>query len=151
MRERLRTVFMGSLDGALQQAIVPVSKHHQLPDGELDSVTGTTLQAIDDETVWLPSMYEVFGEPADGDAFQSYNPTEAEATADYEPFQYQAYQGNEGSVVNVKAAKSFGVPRYWWLRSAYFASSRFCTVNASATRANGDALGTGGVAPAFCL
>ena len=150
LRERLRTTFMASLDPSLQSIIAPVSKHHQLRKEEVDPVTGTKLQSSDGETIWLPSMYEVFGEPADTE-FQTYNPTEAAATADYEPFQYQAYQGNGGSTVNPKAAKSLNVPRYWWLRSAYYDSARFCTVNASAIRASSDALGAGGVAPCFAI
>ncbi len=144
MWNRLRTTFMSSLDNGLQSIIVPVDKYQQLVDGTtadyLDKATG--------ETIWLPSMYEVYGT-----SFDNYNESEAlDGIAGYVRFQYQAYQGNNGATTNDKAIKKYNASlTNWWLRSAYRSyKSSFCYVG-YIERDYGGASYTRGVTPAFCL
>ena len=154
LRSLLRSTFLGSLDDSVQLAIVPVVKYQQLLRRETDASTKSTLQRTASETIWLPSMYEVFGKPANTADFSGFTPSESLTTvADYAPFQYQAYQGNNGSVANARAIKDLnGGAARWWLRSAYWgAVNYFCDVSPQGSRDANSANVLYGVIPAFCL
>lgn len=145
MRTTLRSVFWSYLPSEMQAAIVGVDKYQQLPSG----ATASYLQKARGETIWLPSMYEIFGT-----AFVSYNEAEAlTGVSGYTPFQYQAYQGNGGSTTNVKAVKTYdGLPKPWWLRSTIqYDTIRFCLVYSNGYRNEYSASNTFGVAPCFAL
>ena len=149
MKAILTFTFWNDLPSAVQDDIVPVDKLHQLNSTQTDSATGTALQKTTGETVWLPSMYEVFGMAFSGD-------NESEGLigmTGYAPFQYIAYQGNAGSITNTRAIRSFnGAASNWWLRSARQGdTSRVCLVNLSGNRTSDHAVRTYGATPAFCL
>ena len=141
----MRSTFWSSLPVEVQQAIVPVDKYQQLPGG----TTAAQLEKTTGETVWLPSMYEVYGA-----TFADYNESEGLMTvAGYAPFQYRAYQGNNGSDANAKAVKTYnGAGSFWWTRSAgRYANGVFCLVYSNGGRASYGASGVFGVAPCFAL
>ena len=101
-----------------------------------------------DETIWLPSLYEVFGT-----TFTYYNDSEGIPVDGYIPFQYQAYAGNGGSEANAKAVKTYnGSASRWWLRSALRDNAeQFCIAYSDGYRGGNPASDTRGVAPCFCL
>ena len=85
----LRTALWGSLGEGIRGAIVPVNKFQQLCN--VKGFSAADLQATQGETIWLPSMYEVFGLTA-----ERYNESEGLRTVQgYEPFQYQAFSAYE--------------------------------------------------------
>lgn len=149
-RELLRTTFYGYLDPALRLAIEPVDKFQQMPGGP----TAESLQKTAGETIWLLSMYEVFGT-----SFEGYN--ESESLTDvtgYAPFQYMAFVGNNGGTRNAKAYKRYysdsatSTAERWWLRSAYREdTTNFCWVSSAGARYLAGANTARGVVPAFCL
>lgn len=151
MRKKLRGTFMGYLDSSVQKAIVPVDKYHQLAGG----TTASYLQKTTGETIWLPSIYELYGA-----AYAGYNSAEGVTNKPgYARFQYQAYQGNGGSATNAKAVKTYnGTAQIWWTRSAGADGSPwFCRVTAEGAKHSGSggdgvaANGTFGAVPCFCL
>ena len=150
MWDSLHSTFWECLSAEMQAAIAPVDKFHQLNNQDTDPVTGTTLQWTKGETVWLPSMHEVYGV-----SIADINDSEALSTVPgYEPFQYMAYQGNAGSRTNTRAIKAYnGSKIWWWLRSANpIKNYRFTFVDGGGF---GDvfhsAARTGGVVPCFSL
>ena len=144
MREFLRTGFMSSLDLVLQAAIVPVDKYQQLRKTETDPETKASLQKTTSETVWLPSLSEVYGMCED-----PYNASEMLVFPGYESFQYQAY-GNGGSQERIKYYH--GQPLTWWLRSVSSSiAGSFCDIGPSGERRDNTAWGYYGIAPCFCL
>ncbi|MCI8341032.1 MAG: hypothetical protein HFJ73_05535 [Eggerthellaceae bacterium] len=146
LREHLRTTFMGSLDSSLQSLIVPVKKNQQLHG----SASSASLQSTSDETIWVPSMYEIFGA-----AFLNYNQAETISRNGYVPFQYEAYAGNNGSNVNSKAVRAFnGVACKWWPRSAHqYYDYLFCYINTNGSHNNTyeDTTSAFGAVPCFAL
>ena len=144
MRSTLRSAFWGYLPAEVQVAIIPVAKYQQLPNG----TTAAYLQKTTNETVWLPSVHEVFGA-----SFAGYNESEALKSNGHVPFQYMAYVGNAGSTTNTCAIKTYnGGVCFWWFRSAYRSTATlFCGVNSPGERTNYEATRPYGVAPAFCL
>ena len=146
LRGTLRSTFWGYLPAEVQDAIAPVNKYQQLYGGTTDAY----LQKTTGETVWLPSMYEVFGA-----SFSDFNDSETLSANDYTPFQYMAYHGNVGSSASAKAVKVFdGFAGNWWLRSAFQRDvGRFCytSVHGNHDSSGGSAFRTIGAAPCFCL
>lgn len=153
LRPRLNTTFLSSIDAALRKEVVPVVKYQQLREGEVDSATGSELQASTaGESVWIPSLYEVYGI-----ALPGFNDAESDSSvAGYRFFQYHAYERNVHDT-NSAAIKSFqsasGVKAdYWWLRSAYRSNQgSYCMVGPTGKATIGGAGGAYGVAPGFCL
>ncbi len=143
LRNELRTTFFASLAPELQQSIAPVTKFQQLPGG----TTKGYLQVSYEETIWLPSLYEICG---------GYYATrnESESSRDvpgYEPFGYQAYAAG-GAVSKQKTYN--GSPYLWWTRSSY----RSDTTDFNCVTASGQEYSqcivtypTIGVVPCFCL
>ena len=143
LRNELRTTFFASLAPELQQSIAPVTKFQQLPGG----TTKGYLQVSYEETIWLPSLYEICG---------GYYATrnESESSKDvpgYEPFGYQAYAAG-GAVSKQKTYN--GSPYLWWTRSSY----RSDTTDFNCVMASGQEYSqsivtypTIGVVPCFCL
>ena len=150
MRSTLHSTFWGYLPTEVRAAIVPVDKFQQLCSSETDPSTGTTLQKTTGETVWLPSMYEMFGA-----SFPNYNGSEAlMSVSGYVPFQYMAYQGNAGSATNARVYKAYnGVNNSWWTRSAYQGATIYFArvASGSLSYAYSYANVTTGVVPCFCL
>ncbi len=145
MRNALRTTFWGYLPERMQMAIVGVDKHHQLYGGS----SASYLQKTTDETIWLPSSYEVFGV-----SFANYNESETLTNVSgYEPFQYIAYQGSSSSTVNNRAVKTYdGSVLEWWLRSADRSGTVYCSIILSNGGYGGyHATSHAGTAPCFCL
>ncbi|MCI8340258.1 MAG: leucine-rich repeat protein [Eggerthellaceae bacterium] len=145
MHSTLISTFWSTLPVETQAAIVGVDKHQQLPSG----TTASYLQKTTGETVWLPSVREVFGA-----AFADYNESEALTTvAGYVPFQYMAYQPGGTSTPNTRAIKTYnGSACIWWLRSACrYNTNLFCLVHSNGDRNNITANSTIGAAPCFCL
>jgi len=144
MNDALRSIFWGYLPEEVRAAIVGVDKLQQL----YGDATGSYLQKTSDETIWLPSMYEVFGT-----TFTYYNDSEGIPVDGYIPFQYQAYAGNGGSEANAKAVKTYnGSASRWWLRSALRDNAeQFCIAYSDGYRGGNPASDTRGVAPCFCL
>ena len=143
LRDRLRQGFMQSLDPAVQSAIVPVDKMQQL--SRLD---GSGVQITENETVWLPSMYEVFGRE-----IPSFNPTEALTDRSDLTFQYQAFAAGHTSEYAPLGIKTYnGNPERWFLRSAYQGGDRqFCAVLPNGFRATGEVGNGHGVVPCFAM
>ncbi len=144
MNDALRSIFWGYLPEEVRAAVVGVDKFQQL----YGDATGSYLQKTSDETIWLPSMYEVFGT-----TFTYYNDSEGIPVDGYIPFQYQAYAGNGGSEANAKAVKTYnGSASRWWLRSALRDNAeQFCIAYSDGYRGGNPASDTRGVAPCFCL
>ena len=93
-------------------------------------------------------MYEVYGA-----ALSAFNESEQYPADGYEPFQYLAYIGNDGSATNPKATKAYnGTDSGWWLRSCYRSSSSYvCLANPDGACHRISSFYNSGVAPAFCL
>ncbi len=143
LRTTLEAVFKSSLDQALQDSLVPVKKAQQLAGG-----TDTSKLQLSTEIVFLPSVYEVYGA-----ALSAFNESEQYPADGYEPFQYLAYRGNDGSATNPKATKAYnGTDSGWWLRSCYRSSSSYvCLANPDGACHRISSFYNSGVAPAFCL
>ena len=150
MRSTLRSTFWGNLSTDVQKAIVEVDKCQQLYIGPTFSSSPTYLQRTTNETIWLPSMYEVFGVSLTG-----YNESEALTTvAGYAPFQYIAYQGNEESAINGRGIKAYNIKSQsiWWFRSACQKNiSYFCSINSTGGGGHGYPSSAFGAVPCFCL
>ena len=143
-RNNLRSTFFESLDRNLQNAIARVDKYQQEPNG----TSASFLQKTTNETIWIPSAYEVFGS-----ALAGFNESEGvTSVSGYVPFQYQAYQSG-GTASRIKKYNS--TDRAWWLRSAYRGSTTgFCLVGSAGDTGGANpyvATGNHGLAPAFCL
>ena len=145
----MEPTFWGKLSAETQAAIVGVDKYQQSPQSdEDDPATGAKLQKTTDETIWLPSVYEVYGM-----SFLDYNESEALTTVvGYVPFQYMAYQLDGASDTNTHAIKTYnGSINYWWLRSVRQGNTFFCHVTPNGSRSNTYATYLGGAAPCFAL
>ena len=141
----MEPIFWSKLPAATRVAIVGVDKHQQLPSG----TTASFLQKTTSETIWLPSMHEVFGTIS-----TNFNESEGLTTVvGYTPFQYMAYQPGGTSTTNTHAIKAYnGSASYWWLRTARRSSTDiFCTVGPHGDRNSSYANITRGAAPCFCL
>ena len=152
LRALLQNTFLPSLDELMQDAIAPVNKYHQThKDDAIDPITGTTLQKTTNETIWVPSAFEVFG-----GTFTQGNITESETgIPGYAPFQYQAFAGNNGTSPNAKATKLFdgetAETRVWWTRSGHWNNpTYFCVIGLHGDYSYGG-LAAQGVIPCFAL
>ena len=144
MKGRLNTTFKGLLGPALQADIVSVNKNQQLYVG-----TSPSLQSTTQESVWIPSVFEVYG-----GVFSYHNDSEGGSANGYAPFQYQGFEGNAGQFTNLKAIKTYdGVESMWSLRSAARGSNRlFCIVALPNGRGGSNyADGGFGIVPCFAL
>ena len=153
LRTRLTTTFYNSLDPKMRAAIARVTKQQQVNGG----ATASYLQSTYNETIWLPSTFEVFGL-----GIAQLNQSEALSAS---RFQYQAFQGNGSSTTNIRAMKRYygvggnpaagdvpGNPQYWFLRSAgQLNTHAFGTVTSMGVGTNSYANGNLGVVPCFAM
>ncbi len=137
LRTYLRGEFTASLPAAVRQSIMTVAKSQQLAKGGLQRSA---------ETVFLPSMYEVFGT-----AFADHNGSEGIADA----FQYQYFAQSGTKSINAAAMKPYnGLMNSWWLRSAYSSGTvdwNFGLVSDKGARWAGGTYYDFGVVPCFAL
>lgn len=143
MRPYLRGEFAGKLGSEVVGNIVGVNKAQQLR-------ASTTAQRTTGETVFLMSMYEVYGGSMTYLGRQ-HNPAETAANS----FQYSYFaKGGVKTIPNSYAIKTYtdGTAGNWWLRGASYADTGF---NNSARNGVPDSsTGTmplSGVVPCFCF
>ena len=143
MRTYLQGTFVNSLDSALVNSdtgIVPVTKTHQLGSGD-----GCGIQTSSEQTVWLPSLYEVYGLSING-----YNDDEEANNS----FQYQYFAKGGASSSNAYANKKWSTmaAQNWWSRSAYRANAtHFGYMDHRGYAYNWYAYSDSGCVPCFCL
>ena len=127
-RDFLRNTIYPQIDSVVRNRIVPVNKTYNYR-AEATSATTTTGELSD--TVWIPSVREIFGQ------------TSESFGVDYADF--------FNSTAKKQKAYGMTLPSiYWWTRTIHANATFFSYIDVSGNRGNAGASGSYGIVLGFC-